>query len=102
MSYEAAIASAGRDYMLLRECCHKLVLHAPTKLHLLLATTEREVPTQLSRVLSGARPRRRFSVVHSNRERNTPQFLSKVFIDEGSSPGGIKAMCAGPVHSHLV
>jgi hypothetical protein len=73
----------------LRGCYHKLVFQAPARLHLLLATTERELHAQLSRVPNGARLRRRFSVVHSKRERNTPQFLPKVFIDEGPSLGGI-------------
>jgi hypothetical protein len=59
-------------------------------MHLLLATAERKVPAQLSRVPSGAGLRGRFSVVHSKKERNTPQFLPKVFTDEGSSPRGIR------------
>jgi hypothetical protein len=54
-----------------------------------LAIAEREVPTQLSRVPSGAQLIRRFSVMHSKRERNTPQFLPKVFTDEGPSLEGI-------------
>jgi hypothetical protein len=59
-------------------------------MHLLLAIAEREVPTKLSRVPSGAQLRGRFSVMHLKRERNTPQFLSNVFTNEGSSPGGIR------------
>jgi hypothetical protein len=59
-------------------------------MHLLLAIAEREVPTRLLRVPSGARLRGRFSIMHSKRERNTPQFLPKVFTDEGSSPGGVR------------
>jgi hypothetical protein len=90
-----------------RGCYHKLVFQALTGMHLLLARTEREVPTQLPRVPSRARLKGRFSVVHSERERNTPQFLPMVFSDEGPSPRGvitqaIKALCAGPLHSHLV
>jgi hypothetical protein len=55
-----------------------------------LAIAEREVLAQLSRVPSGAPLRGRFSIVHSKRERNTPQFLSEVFIDKVSSPEGIR------------
>jgi hypothetical protein len=59
-------------------------------MHLLLATAEIEVPAQLSRVPGGAQLKGRFSIVHSERERNTLQFLAKVPTDEGSRPGGIK------------
>jgi hypothetical protein len=57
---------------------------------LLLATVEIEVLAPLPRVPSRARLRRRFSVVHLKRERNTPQFLPKVFTDEDPSPRGIR------------
>jgi hypothetical protein len=49
--------------------------------------------------------------VCSERERDTPQFLPEFFAAEGPSSGSIddqvisqdiKAMCAGPLHSHLV
>jgi hypothetical protein len=59
-------------------------------MHLLLTTAEREIPAQLSRVPSGAQLRGRFSIMHSKREIKAPQFLPKVFTDNGSSPGGIK------------
>jgi hypothetical protein len=60
-------------------------------MYLLLATNEREVPTQLSRVPSGARHGGRFLLVFSEGEGegDTPQFLPEVFVVEGSSSGGI-------------
>jgi hypothetical protein len=59
-------------------------------MNLLLATAEREVLAQLLRVPSGSQLRGRFFVMHSVRERNTPQFLPKVFTDEGTSLGGVR------------
>jgi hypothetical protein len=56
----------------LRGWCCQLVFQAPTMMHLLLTIAKREFPGQLSRVPNGARLRGRFSVVHSERERNTP------------------------------
>jgi hypothetical protein len=79
-------------------------------MHLLLATAERQVPTQLSRVPGRTRLKGRFSIMHSERK-NTPQFLPKVLIDEGSSlevsddqviAQAIKALHVGPLHSHQV
>jgi hypothetical protein len=59
-------------------------------MHLFLAAVERKVLAQLPRFLGGARLRRRFSIMHLERERNTPQFLSEVFTNEITSPGGIR------------
>jgi hypothetical protein len=80
-------------------------------MHLLSTAIEREVPTQFLRVASGPRHRGWLFIVFSERERDTPQFLPEVFAAEGPSSGSIndqvitqdiKAMCAGPLHSHLV
>jgi hypothetical protein len=79
--------------------------------HLFLAVAERKVLAQLPRFPSGARLRRRFSIMHPERERNTPQFLPEVFTNESTSPEvsddqviaqAIKALCARPLHNHLV
>jgi hypothetical protein len=47
-------------------------------MHLLLTMAQRKVPAQFLGLPSGARHRRRFSILHSARKRNTAQFLSKV------------------------
>jgi hypothetical protein len=76
-----------------------------------LAVAERKVLAQLPRFPSGARLRRRFSIMHPERERNTPQFLQEFFTNESTSPEvsddqviaqAIKALCARPLHNHLV
>jgi hypothetical protein len=80
-------------------------------MHLFLAAVERKVLAQLPRFPSGARLRRRFSIVHPERERNTPQFLLEFFTNESTSlkvsddqviTQAIKSLCAGPLHNHLV
>jgi hypothetical protein len=47
-------------------------------MHLLLTMAQRKVPAQFLGLPSGARHRRRFSILHSARKRNSAQFLSKV------------------------
>jgi hypothetical protein len=69
-----------------RRCCRKLVFQPPARTHLFLAAVEREVPAQLPRFPGGARLKRRFSVVHSERERNTPQFLLEFFYKRKHKP----------------
>jgi hypothetical protein len=80
-------------------------------MHPLLATTQRKVSIQFSGVPSGARYRRRFSVLCSMRKRNTPQFLSKVPTAKSLGPEvsndqfiaqAMKSLQVGPLHSHLV
>jgi hypothetical protein len=80
-------------------------------MHLLLATVEIEVPAQLSRVPGGAQLKGRFSVVHSERERNTLSFYRRFLQMKAQDPEvsnntviaqAIKALHAVPLHSHLV
>jgi hypothetical protein len=54
-----------------------------------LAIAEREVPAQLSRVPSELNSKEDF-LSCIQRERKTPQFLPKVFTNEGPSPEGIR------------
>jgi hypothetical protein len=61
MCYEAVIVSAGGDeatfaksLIISQERHNKLVLQAPVRMHLLLATTQRKVPTQFSGLSSKA------------------------------------------------
>jgi hypothetical protein len=63
MCYEAAIASAGGDeatlakslIISLEDTAAKLVFEATTVLYLLVGTSKRQDPPQLSRVPNGAR-----------------------------------------------
>jgi hypothetical protein len=66
-------------------------------MHLFLATIKRKVPDQLSGVPSGAKHEGTLLIMCSEREADTPQFLTEVFAVEGSSPGGIRRLghCPG-------
>jgi hypothetical protein len=98
MCYEAAIVSAGGDkttfakslIISLEDVAANWYSRLPPRVHLLLATTQRKVPTQFLGVRSGARYGRRFSILRSARKRNTPQFLPKVFTAESLVSRGIK------------
>jgi hypothetical protein len=56
---------------------------------LFLPTIEREVPAQLSSVLSRAQYERRLSVLRFMKKINTAQFLLEVIAAEGSGFGSI-------------
>jgi hypothetical protein len=97
MCYEAAIASAGGNETpspipssILSRMPQQTGTPGSPRVHLLLATSQKKVPTQFPGVPSRARYRRRFPVLRSARKRNTPQNLPEVFTAEIPGSGGIR------------
>jgi hypothetical protein len=58
-------------------------------MHLFLIAVKRKVPAQVSGVPGGAQHKGRLLIMFSEREGDTPQFLSEVLAVESPSPGGI-------------
>jgi hypothetical protein len=80
-------------------------------MHLFLAAVETKVLAQLPRFPGRARPRRRFSIMHPERERTLPNFYRRFLQMKSQAPEvsdnqvitqAIKALRAGPLHNHLV
>jgi hypothetical protein len=88
----------------------KLVLKAPTKIHIFLAIANGEVPAKFFGVPSRARYRRRLCLVPSVKKKHysisTRNLQLKAHALEVSDdqviPRAIKALRARPLHSHLV
>jgi hypothetical protein len=80
-------------------------------MHLFLAAIKREVPSQFSRVPSGARHGRRFLVLAQREKETLPNFYQRFLqlkvhalevCDDQVIAQAIKALWVGPLHSHLL